>query len=126
MERGGWDVAPLEEDALSVTPGVVARLAIDSIPLVAAIDHRRIDRHRDRGDELSVRALAGEEVGILLEPTDRNRSRYTLAHRCPVVEVIDGGLREDLWLIVHARVEMDRRLARRAAARTAGEGDHGR
>ena len=41
MEGGGGNVASLEQDPLAVPPSVVARLAIDRIPLAAALDERR-------------------------------------------------------------------------------------
>jgi hypothetical protein len=38
VEGGGGDLASLEQDPLAVAPSVVARLAIDLIPLPAALE----------------------------------------------------------------------------------------
>src|SRR5918993_3513898 len=60
VEGGGRNVASLEEDPLAVSPCVMARLAIDRIPLPAAREHRLVHSARDRRDELPVRALPRE------------------------------------------------------------------
>src|SRR3954471_187176 len=125
VEGGGGDVASLEQDAFAVAPRVVARLAIDPVPLAAAGEQRLVHRYRDRRDELPVRSLAREE-GVLFQPADRDRSRDGLAHRRAVVEEGAGRLGKRLRLVEHARIGMDRRPARRAAACAAREGDHAR
>src|SRR5439155_1799856 len=86
VEGGGGDVASLEQDPLAVPPRVVARLAVDRIPLPAALAKRLVDGHRDGRDELSVRSLAGEEGRVLFQPADRHRSRNGLPHGRAVVE----------------------------------------
>ena len=126
VEGGGGDVASLEQDPLAVPPSVVARLAIDHIPLAAALEKRLVHGHGDRRDELPVRSLAREEGRVLFQPADRDRSGNGLAHGRAVVEELAGRLRADLRLVVHARIDMDGRAARRAAARAAGEGDNER
>ena len=125
MEGGGGDVASLKQNPFALPLRVVARLAVNAIALAAALEKRLVHRHGNRRDELPVRVLARKERRVLLEPTDRDGPRNGLAHRRPVVEEIAGRLREDLRLIVHARVEMDRRTARRAAARAAAGDERG-
>src|ERR671913_325464 len=123
--RGG-DVASLEQDPLAVPPSVVTRLAIDRRPLAAAFDKNRVDRHRHARDELAVCSLPREEDGVLLDPADCDRSWNRLAHGRAVTEERAGRLREHLRLVVHARIEMDGRTARRAATRTPGEPENRR
>src|SRR6185503_14518529 len=126
VEAGGGDAASLEQDPFAVPASIVARLAIDSIPLAAPLDKRLVHGYGDRRDELIVRSLPCEEGSIFPESTDRNRSRNGIAHGRTVVEELAGGLGEDLRLIVHARVEMDGRTTRRAAARATSHRDSGR
>src|SRR5262245_41074022 len=126
VEAGGGDVASLEQDPLALSPSVVARLAIDHVALTAPLLQRIVVGHRDRGYELPVRSLPGEEGRVFLQPVNRDRSWNWLAHGRAVEEESTGRLREDFRLVVHARVEMDRRTARRAASRAAAEDDNGR
>src|SRR6478736_1593467 len=126
MEGGGGDVASLEQDPFAVPTSVVARLAIDGIPLVAALDKSVIHGHGDRRDELPVCALSREIGRVLVEPPDRDRSRYRLAHGRAVVEELAGRLRQHLRLVVHARIEMDWGATRRTTTCASGESDNGR
>src|SRR6185436_298102 len=84
------DVAPLEQDPLAVAAGIVARLAINRVALAAALDERRVHRHRNLGDELTVRAFAREEGRVLSQPADRHGSRNGLTHRRAVEEELAG------------------------------------
>src|SRR4051794_15858653 len=124
VERGGGHVAALEEDALAFSPRVVARLAIDRVALPPAVHGRRARRHGALRDELPIRPLPREEHRVFLQPADRDRAGHRLAHRGAVVEERAGRLRQHLRLVVHARIQMDGRTARRAAARAAAEGEH--
>ena len=68
MEGGGGDVASLEQDPLAVPPSVVARLAIDHIPLAAALDKRLVHGDGDRRDELPVRSLPVKKAASSFSP----------------------------------------------------------
>src|SRR4029453_2027671 len=121
MEGGGGDVASLEQNPLAVSPGVVARLAIDRVALFAALENGVVHRHRVRCDKLTVRSLAREERRVLFQPVECDRSGNGLAHRGTVVEERAGRLGAGLRLVVHARIEMDRRGGPRAAGGGGGE-----
>jgi len=123
VEGGSGDVGALEQDPLALASRVVARLAIDPVALAPALAKRIVHGHRDRRDELSVRSLAGEEGRVLFQSADRDGSRHGQAHRRAVVEERAGRLGAHLGLIVHARIDMDGRTARRAAAGAAREAD---
>src|SRR4029434_2092304 len=75
VEAGGGDAASLEQDPFAVPASIVARLAIDSIPLAAPLDKRLVHGYGDRRNELIVRSLPCEEGSIFPESTDRTRSR---------------------------------------------------
>src|SRR6185369_4012628 len=105
---------------------VVARLAIDREPLPAALEKRLVNGDRGLRDELPVRALAGEEGRVLLQPADRYGAWNGQPHRRSVVEKRAGRLGAHLRLVVHARIEVDGRTARRAAARASRQPDERR
>ena len=126
VEGRGGDVAALEQDPLAVPASVVARLAIDGGPLAAALEHRVVHGDGTGFDELPVRSLAREEGRVLFQPADRHRSGNRLAHRGAVVEEGARRLGAHLRLIIHARIEMDGRAARGAAARASGGADNDR
>src|SRR5688500_1221204 len=125
VERGGRHVASLEQNPFAVAASVVARLAVNRVALTAALDHCVVDCNRNRSDELAIRTLAREERRVLLQFADRDRAWNGVTHRRTVEEEHAGRLRANLRLVVHARIEMDRWTARRAAARAARQGDNG-
>ena len=90
-----------------------------------ALDKRVVYGLGDRRHELPVRSFSREKRGVFLQSADRNRSGNGFAHGRAVVKETTRRLRADLRLIVHARVEMDGRTARRAAARAAADGKRG-
>src|SRR5688500_14448128 len=86
MEGGGRDVASLEQNPLAVAPSVVAWLAIDGVALPAALEDVFVYGHRNRRDELPVRALARKKGSVFFQTADRDCSRNGLAHGRAVVE----------------------------------------
>src|SRR4029079_11963090 len=118
----GRDAAALEQDPLALSARVVARLAVDRIALAGALETRLVHRAGDRRHELPVLPLAGEERLVLFQLADRDRAWHRRAHRRAVVEEGAGSLRQHLRLVVHARIGMNRRAARKGGA---GEGPEG-
>src|SRR5690625_709184 len=97
------------DDAEAVSRGTVAYGAIYIIPLLAAPQHFLGDLDRRRGHVVSALRPAVVELSVVVEQAPRNRSYYGCTHRTSVFKERVCPLRPVSLLIVHVRVQVDRR-----------------
>jgi hypothetical protein len=120
-EVGGLHLGALEEHALAVGGGPVARVAVDAEALLSAREDGGLVVTRNGVGPRAVGVLAGPGDRVLVQLVLGDRALDRRAHRGAVVEERALGLRLELRLVVHVRVQMDGRARGDAAATTAEE-----